>query len=107
MYQPFVFDNNVCLETAHVRAATERLDAEERALFGWDVGSLDWRDYWMNVQIPGLDKWSLPLLHGERIPEDPAFDLGVDLHEYVYDVARDEPANGRVRPLRSISNDAE
>lgn len=107
MYQPFVFDNNVCLETAHVRAATERLDAEERALFGWDVGSLDWRDYWMKVQIPGLDKWSLPLLHGERIPEDPAFDLGVDLHEYVYDVARDEPANGRVRPLRSISNDAE
>ena len=38
---------------------------------------------------------------------DPAFDLGVDLHEHVYDAARDEPANGRVRALRSASNDAE
>ncbi|GAB4198274.1 MAG: hypothetical protein OHK0013_07220 [Sandaracinaceae bacterium] len=85
MYQPFVFDNDLELETTHVRSATDRLDAEERALFGWDVGSIDWRDYWMNVQVPGLDKWSLPLLRGERIPEDPPYALGVEIHEHAVD----------------------
>ncbi|MBX7193950.1 MAG: SDR family oxidoreductase [Sandaracinaceae bacterium] len=81
MYQPFVFDNDLELDTSHVRRATERLGPEERALFGWDLASLDWRDYWMNVHVPGLDKWSLPILRGERIPDDPIFALGTELPE--------------------------
>lgn len=108
MYQPFVFDNDLELETTNVRRATELLDAEERARFGWDVGSLDWRDYWMNVQVPGLDKWSLPLLRGERIPEDPPFALGVDLHEHVVDPRESAPREAGPRERHAPpSNDAE
>ena len=47
--------------------------------FALDVESIDWRSYWLEVQIPGLDRWSLPLLSGERPPDDPPFDLGRDL----------------------------
>ena len=36
---------------------------------------IDWRHYWLDVQIPGLDLWSLPLLRGEKVPEDPALGL--------------------------------
>ncbi len=25
----------------------------------------------MNIQVPGLDKWSLPLLRNEKVPDDP------------------------------------
>jgi long-chain acyl-CoA synthetase len=110
MYQPFVYDNDLELETTNVRRATERLDPEERALFGWDVGSLDWRDFWMNVQVPGLDKWSLPLLRGERIPEDPPFALGVELLEHTLDgVAREHALDDVTRRTQhaSPSTDAE
>lgn len=82
VYQPFVFDNDLELCTENVRRATERLDHEERALFGWDVPSLDWRAYWMHVHVPGLDKWSLPLMRGERIPEDPEFSMALELEEW-------------------------
>jgi long-chain acyl-CoA synthetase len=95
LYQPFVFDNDLELETRQVRRATDRLDVEERALFGWDLASLDWRDYWMNVHMPGLDKWSLPLMRGERIPEDPPFALGCELDEHT--ALRDEAPRAAVR----------
>jgi nucleoside-diphosphate-sugar epimerase len=98
MYQPFVFDNDLELDTSQVRRATERLDAEERALFGWDLASLDWRDYWMNVHVPGLDKWSLPLMRGERIPEDPPFALGRELVEHT--AHREEPSAPRTERAR-------
>jgi long-chain acyl-CoA synthetase len=74
-YQPFVWDDDFVFRTDATRAATAMLDPEERALFGFDVDTLDWRHYWLEVQIPGLDRWSLPLLRGEQPPEDPPFAL--------------------------------
>ena len=32
----------------------------------------------MEVQLPGLEKWSFPLLRNEEPPEDHGFDLGAD-----------------------------
>lgn len=71
LYRPFIHDNDYVFRTDRIRALTEALDAEERALFGFDIETLDWRSYWLDVHVPGLEKWSLPLLRGERIPEDP------------------------------------
>lgn len=79
LYQPFVFDHDPHFRTANLRAATARLGEEERARFGLDVDSIDWRRYWLEVQIPGLDRWSLPLLSGERPPDDPPLALGTEL----------------------------
>ena len=76
LYQPFVFDHDPRLVTERVRGWTAALDPIEKDELGFDTESIDWRDYWMNVQIPGLDTWSLPALRGERAPEDPPFDLG-------------------------------
>ena len=76
LYQPFVFDHDPRLVTERVRGWTAKLDPSERESLGFDTESIDWRDYWMNVQIPGLDTWSLPALRGERAPEDPPFELG-------------------------------
>ncbi len=95
LYQPFVFDNDLELETKNIQRATDRLGPEERALFGWDLLSLDWRDYWMNVHLPGLDKWSIPLLRGERIPEDPVFSMETDLDEWT---AREPGRDASERP---------
>lgn len=81
LYQPFVYDHDPRLVTERVRAWTAALEASERAELGYDTESIDWRDYWMNVQIPGLDTWSLPALRGERAPEDPPFEIGSSISE--------------------------
>lgn len=77
-YQPFIHDHDYRFVTRNVRERTAALSDDERARFGWDLETLDWRHYWMNVEIPGLDAWSLPLLRGKDVPDDRGFDLGGD-----------------------------
>jgi len=69
-YQPFVFDHDPRFATRRARALAAALPEDERERFGLDTAGIDWRRYWMDVQIPGLDTWSLPALRGERPPED-------------------------------------
>jgi len=71
LYRPFIHDHDYTFETSHVRALSAALDETDRRDFGWDIDTLDWRDYWLDVHVPGLEKWSLPLLRNERVPEDP------------------------------------
>ena len=75
-YRPFIWDHDYRFRTGHLKAASERLSEEERALFGFDVEDICWRQYWMHVQVPGLDTWCLPLLRGEKVPEDEPLALG-------------------------------
>ena len=84
VYQPFVWDDDLVFRTDTVREASATLDDEERELFGFDVHRVDWRRYWLEVQIPGLDRWSLPLLRGERAPEDPPFEIAPGLRELAF-----------------------
>lgn len=69
-FRPFIWDHDYRFRTGHLKAASERLSEEERPLFGFDVEDLCWRQYWVQVQVPGLDTWCLPLLRGEKVPED-------------------------------------
>lgn len=77
-YQPFIHDYDYRFVTTRIRERSRSLSEDERARFGWDLEGFDWRRYWMDVEIPGLDKWSLPLLRGKDAPEDEGFDLGGD-----------------------------
>lgn len=81
VYQPFVWDDDLVFRTDRAREQSALLGEDERALFGFDVLSIDWRRYWLEVQIPGLDKWSLPLLRGERAPDDPPCPLDRPVRE--------------------------
>lgn len=47
--------------------------------FAWDPRALDWRDYWLDVHMPGMRRWSFPLFEGDDPPKlEPAHH--VDLH---------------------------
>jgi hypothetical protein len=70
-YRPFIHDHDYRFHTGHLMEATAALSDHDRALFGFDIDTLDWRDYWMNVQVPGLETWSIPILRGEKVPDDP------------------------------------
>jgi thioester reductase-like protein len=71
VYLPFVNEIAYVFRTDNLVAATERMSDADRELFGFDVADICWRNYWVNVQVPGLDKWSLPLLRNEKVPDDP------------------------------------
>lgn len=70
LYQPFIHDNDYVFRSDHIRALDARMHPNDRAWLSFDIDSLDWRRYWLDVHVPGLETWSLPLLRGERIPED-------------------------------------
>lgn len=36
--------------------------------FAWRPERIDWRDYWLNVHMPGMRKWSFPLFEGDDAP---------------------------------------
>ncbi|UJR81046.1 SDR family oxidoreductase [Sandaracinus amylolyticus] len=104
VYQPFVWDDDLVFRTDTVREASAMLSDEDRALFGFDVHTIDWRRYWLEVQIPGLDTWSLPLLKGERAPEDPACVITPGLRELV---AREAVRLGAPAAMVAMGEEAE
>ncbi len=57
VFAPFVEENNPCFSSRNIRALTEALPPEEREVFGYHLDDLDWRHYWMEVHMEGLQKW--------------------------------------------------
>jgi long-chain acyl-CoA synthetase len=64
LYQPFIHDYDPRFATDHIRALST--DPE----FAWTVPEIDWRHYWVDVEYPGLQMWSIPVIHGEKPPRD-------------------------------------
>ncbi len=69
-YRPFIHDHDYRFRTERLAALSERLAPGEREAFAFDVADIDWRHYWMDVEVPGLETWSIPILRGEKVPED-------------------------------------
>lgn len=65
IFAPFILENNPCFEAKHCSAAAARLSEGERAHFGFPVAELEWRDYWINVHMEGLQKWVFGELDGK------------------------------------------
>ena len=69
-YRPFIHDYDWTFRTDHLHIETELLSDDERDEFGFDIDDLCWRHYWMKVQIPGLETWSIPILRGDKVYDD-------------------------------------
>jgi thioester reductase-like protein len=70
LYQPFVHDHDWVFATDRIRAEVDTLHPDDRAAFGDDVQQMCWRSYWLDVQYPGVKRWSFPILHGEEVDRD-------------------------------------
>ncbi len=66
LYLPFVWDNRYVFRCASIRALRDRLSPEDRARLPWDPEALDWRRYWMEVHMKGMEEWVFPTLDEER-----------------------------------------
>ena len=68
LYEPFILHNVYVFEAKNVELLVSQLPPEELEKFEYDAGAIDWWDYWINIHIPALRKWSYPIIEG-RPPE--------------------------------------
>jgi long-chain acyl-CoA synthetase len=60
LYQPFVLHNRFVFESENIRAAYTQMCDRDRELLPWAPERIDWTDYWVNKQIPGVERWVQP-----------------------------------------------
>jgi len=74
LFEPFILYNDHIFEAENIERLAATLPPEEKQQFGYDPRSIDWWDYWINVHIPALRKWSYPLIEGRplepRVPRN-------------------------------------
>lgn len=62
IYLPFICSCPVTFRSDNARVLDAELTPEDRATFPFDPQLLDWRHYWTQVHIPGLERWAFPQL---------------------------------------------
>jgi hypothetical protein len=67
LFEPFILLNEHDFVADNIEKLAYALVPEERADFGYDTRSIDWWDYWVNVHIPALRKWTYPLIEGRPL----------------------------------------
>jgi long-chain acyl-CoA synthetase len=67
LYEPFILHNQHIFEAENVELLSAALPPEEKPVFGYDASAIDWWEYWINVHIPALRKWSYPLIEGRSL----------------------------------------
>ena len=67
LYEPFILHNEYVFEARNVEILSAALPEDERAAFGYDANYIDWWNYWINIHIPALRKWSYPIIEGRPV----------------------------------------
>jgi thioester reductase-like protein len=71
LFEPFILLNEHDFAADNIEKLSHALAPEERVQFGYDTRSLDWWDYWINVHIPALRRWTYPLIEGRPLEARP------------------------------------
>jgi len=67
LFEPFILLNEHDFVAENVEKLASALVPEERQQFGYDTRSLDWWEYWINIHIPALRRWTYPLIEGRPL----------------------------------------
>ncbi len=71
LFEPFILLNEHDFAAENIEKLSTALVPEERAIFGYDTRSLDWWEYWINIHIPALRRWTYPLIEGRSLEPRP------------------------------------
>ena len=72
LFEPFILNNEHDFVAGNVEKLNRLLPDEERETFGYDSRSLDWWEYWINIHIPALRRWTYPLIEGRPLEARPS-----------------------------------
>lgn len=62
LFVPFIWENKYVFRTVQTRDLFARMSAADRALLPYEPEKIDWRHYWLDVHMPGLEYWVFPKL---------------------------------------------
>ena len=65
LFMPFVWENRYVFRCAHIRELHARLTPADQARLPWHPERLEWRSYWLDVHMRGLEEWVFPGLEEE------------------------------------------
>jgi len=65
LYLPFTWENRYVFHCANIREVRARLAPADREKLPWDPEALDWRRYWLDVHMKGMEEWVFPGLEEE------------------------------------------
>jgi len=72
LFEPFILHNEHDFAADNVERLSHPLPENEQAAFGYHTRSIDWWDYWINIHIPALRKWTYPLIEGRPLEARPS-----------------------------------
>jgi len=75
LFEPFILHNEHDFAADNVERLSHALPEGEKAAFGYNTRSIDWWDYWINIHIPALRKWTYPLIEGRPLQARPSRSL--------------------------------
>jgi len=75
LFEPFILFNDHDFTADNIEKLSHALVDDEREEFGYKARLLDWWDYWINVHIPALRRWTYPLIEGRPLEARPARSL--------------------------------
>ncbi len=71
LYEPFILENEHAFEASNIEILSALLPPDEEATFGYDAHAIDWWEYWINLHVPALRKWTYPLIEGRALEPRP------------------------------------
>src|SRR5437868_15502323 len=71
LFEPFILHNEHDFTAENVEELSYALVPEERLQFGYDTRSIDCWEYWINIHIPALRRWTYPLIEGRPLEARP------------------------------------
>jgi long-chain acyl-CoA synthetase len=86
-FVPFMATHCYRYVCANTRAAYERLEEDEQALLRWTPEKIDWREYILDIHIPGIDENVLPLIEEKLRREAKPLRRHDDLVSFVEEIA--------------------
>ena len=71
LFEPFILHNEHDFIAENVEKLSQALVPEEKEVFGYDTAGLDWWEYWIDIHIPALRRWTYPLIEGRPLEARP------------------------------------
>lgn len=71
LFEPFILLHEHDFAAENIEKLSHALVPEERKVFGYNTRGLDWWDYWINIHIPALRRWTYPLIEGRPLEARP------------------------------------
>jgi long-chain acyl-CoA synthetase len=70
LFMPFVWEHCYVFKTDNIQNLYARLSEEDRKRIPYEPENIDWRAYWFDIHMDGLQKWVFPSLE-EGLAEKP------------------------------------